>query len=251
MNNTRQLVLSWAMYAHDNNDRVPLSYQGEVNTLNGTLFNSSPNLTPGWCMGWLDWSIQSDNTNSLLFLSDKYSVLARYFGRSRNIFKCPADVFLSGVQRARGWPGPGRIRSVSSNIAMGGGNKLDGAEAYFDNFNYVFISKISDFHYPGPSDCFVFLDEHPNSINDSGFFSYRRDIGSFIDFPGTYHNGACGFSFADGHAEIHKWHGGLLTRAPYSTVRTDGSILNNSAVVFPFSDVDCTWLYQHSPRKAP
>jgi prepilin-type processing-associated H-X9-DG protein len=23
--------------------------------------------------------------------------------------------------------------------------------------------------------------------------------------PAIYHNGACGFSFADGHAETHKW----------------------------------------------
>ncbi|HZI31081.1 MAG TPA: hypothetical protein VFF11_02000, partial [Candidatus Binatia bacterium] len=32
------------------------------------------------------------------------------------------------------------------------------------------------------------------------------------------HNGACGFSFADGHAEIKKWHGGLVNlgqRPPY------------------------------------
>ena len=26
-----------------------------------------------------------------------------------------------------------------------------------------------------------------------------------IDFPASYHNGAAGLSFADGHAEIKKW----------------------------------------------
>ena len=26
-----------------------------------------------------------------------------------------------------------------------------------------------------------------------------------IDFPASYHNGAAGISFADGHAEIRKW----------------------------------------------
>jgi prepilin-type processing-associated H-X9-DG protein len=26
-----------------------------------------------------------------------------------------------------------------------------------------------------------------------------------IDFPASYHNGACGVAFGDGHAEIHKW----------------------------------------------
>ena len=33
------------------------------------------------------------------------------------------------------------------------------------------------------------------------------------DAPATYHNGACGFSFADGHSEIHKWVGPLMKRA--------------------------------------
>ena len=27
----------------------------------------------------------------------------------------------------------------------------------------------------------------------------------WIDFPGTYHNMACGLAFADGHSEIKKW----------------------------------------------
>ena len=61
---------------------------------------------------------------------------------------------------------------------------------------------------PGPSNLFVFLDEHPNSINDAAFAVKcdTRDGGArIIDFPASYHNGACGFGFADGHAEIKKW----------------------------------------------
>jgi prepilin-type processing-associated H-X9-DG protein len=50
----------------------------------------------------------------------------------------------------------------------------------------------------------VTLDEHPDSIND-GFFTVPIDPGWWGDIPASYHNGACGFSFADGHAEIHKW----------------------------------------------
>ena len=40
-----------------------------------------------------------------------------------------------------------------------------------------------------------------------------------IDFPASYHNGACGFSFADGHAEIHKWIGSKI-KAPASYTGT-------------------------------
>lgn len=51
---------------------------------------------------------------------------------------------------------------------------------------------------------FVFLDEHPDSIND-GIFSTLAPVNHWNDLPASYHNGACGFSFADGHAETKKW----------------------------------------------
>jgi len=30
-------------------------------------------------------------------------------------------------------------------------------------------------------------------------------IAKWHDAPGTYHNGGCGFAFADGHSESHQW----------------------------------------------
>ncbi len=61
---------------------------------------------------------------------------------------------------------------------------------------------------PGPSMTYVLLDEHPDSINAGGFANMMvESAGSarIIDFPASYHNGAAGISFADGHAEIRKW----------------------------------------------
>jgi prepilin-type processing-associated H-X9-DG protein len=57
---------------------------------------------------------------------------------------------------------------------------------------------------PQPSSTWLTLDEHPDSINDS-FFIASYNASAWGDLPASYHNGACGFSFADGHAEIHKW----------------------------------------------
>ena len=31
------------------------------------------------------------------------------------------------------------------------------------------------------------------------------NVNNWQDRPASYHNGAAGFSFADGHAEVHKW----------------------------------------------
>jgi prepilin-type processing-associated H-X9-DG protein len=77
-----------------------------------------------------------------------------------------------------------------------------------DSGNYVSLSpsgtyrKITELK--DPSMIWVFLDEHPDSIND-GCFSTLASAGQFNDLPASYHNGACGIAFTDGHSEIHKW----------------------------------------------
>ena len=71
------------------------------------------------------------------------------------------------------------------------------------------IRKLSDSPAPGPSDVFVLIDEHENSINDSHFFPFD-DLRTFnnnawLDAPSGRHGNAAGFNFGDGHGEIHKW----------------------------------------------
>ena len=54
----------------------------------------------------------------------------------------------------------------------------------------------------------VLVDEHPDSINDAMLYidpKYPTTTGNFNDTPASYHDHACGFSFADGHSEIHRW----------------------------------------------
>jgi hypothetical protein len=55
-------------------------------------------------------------------------------------------------------------------------------------------------------DTWVFIDERPDSMNDAGFFNPQTET-LITDTPSTYHNSACGLSFADGDSEIHKWMG--------------------------------------------
>ena len=62
---------------------------------------------------------------------------------------------------------------------------------------------------PNPSMTYLTLDEHPDSINDA-FFVTDPAAANWQDRPASYHNGACGFSFADGHAEIHRWLGSKI-----------------------------------------
>jgi prepilin-type processing-associated H-X9-DG protein len=73
--------------------------------------------------------------------------------------------------------------------------------AWFDQ-SYRQYLKQTDFRNPAMT--WVTLDEHPDTIND-GFFINGVNPTSWSDTPASYHNGAGGFSFADGHAEVRKW----------------------------------------------
>jgi prepilin-type processing-associated H-X9-DG protein len=50
----------------------------------------------------------------------------------------------------------------------------------------------------------VLLDENPAGLNDAAF-AFQMVAPSWLDAPSSYHNGACGIAFADGHSEIHRW----------------------------------------------
>jgi len=68
--------------------------------------------------------------------------------------------------------------------------------------------KTSDMTAPSPSMLYVLLDEHPDSLNAGGFANQMVESlaqAKIIDYPASFHNGAAGLSFADGHAEIKKW----------------------------------------------
>jgi len=190
VNNTRQLMLAYLTYSHDYADRVPdaASWIGS---------------------GWLDWTTSSVNTNLNLILDPVQAVLAQYISQSKNIYKCPADVFLSAIQRQRGWTS--RTRSVAMNAFSGESPGTDSSKyGLWSGF-----AKITDIRKRSPVNIFVLLDEHPDSINDGYFIAILSGYGgqyAWCDIPAAYHNGACGFAFADGHSQIKRWMGRL--RAP-------------------------------------
>lgn len=85
------------------------------------------------------------------------------------------------------------------NSCMGDGNDKD----WYGNAHTIY-KKISDLKKLRPVNAWVFVDEHPDSINDGCFF-VNVTAPEWIDLPASYHNGAAGFAFADGHSEIKKW----------------------------------------------
>jgi prepilin-type N-terminal cleavage/methylation domain-containing protein/prepilin-type processing-associated H-X9-DG protein len=206
MNNTKQLMLANTMYQSDNMDKFPGSYHG------GFVPGANARERP-WVSGWIDWSTSADVTNTLYLTDPRYAVLAPYFSSAKNIYKCPADKYVSQAQRKKGWTE--RVRSVSSDIYVGEGNgwsSLGGGPSGPNNLTiYKGATKSGDLTTPGPAGSWVYVDEHPDSLNDAGCFAPNTPT-NIPDAPATYHNGACGFAFADGHSEIHKWIGATMKK---------------------------------------
>ncbi len=237
LNNHRQLTVAWRMYTSDFQDRMVVAVHG-----GGTGGPSPVGIAPygvGWCSGWLDWASSSDNTNTALLTDRRFAKLADYAGHVSSMFKCPADIFLSGIQQQLRWLQ--RVRSISGNILIGAGNYESGPSDPI----YRHVTKMSDFMYPGPAQVWVFVDEHPDSINDPAFFNAHQT--SWVDIPTTLHSGGCGFGFADGHSEIHKWSASLTKPRAGQVKFTDGSDLISAVTTRP-GDADIHWFSYHSPR---
>jgi prepilin-type N-terminal cleavage/methylation domain-containing protein/prepilin-type processing-associated H-X9-DG protein len=194
MSNNKQLAYAWTMYSNDNNDQLAYNQGPNMSTL-----SFPPATSPNWVNNIMDWETGTDNTN-LNFVYN--SILAPYAGLSTHVFHCPSDNTLSTVQRGAGWTG-GRVRSVSMNGMVGDAGVMLHGGINIMNTNYVQFLKDNDVR--DPSGIYVFLDEHPNSIDD-GYFLIDASVNQWQwGLPASYHNGGGSFAFADGHTEIHLW----------------------------------------------
>jgi prepilin-type N-terminal cleavage/methylation domain-containing protein/prepilin-type processing-associated H-X9-DG protein len=189
LNNLKQLQLAWNMYAQDNNDNLVFNNDNE------------PGQPVGWVMGWLPTPQDATNVNLL-----KQGLLWPY-NTSLPSYKCPADRSTATESDGKQYP---RVRSYAIN-----GN-MNGDSWYTEMINGRFFTyhKYSDIIRPSPSAAFVFLDENPYDIDDGYFLVNVTTHAGWGEMPANYHNGACSFSFADGHAEIKKWLD-AATLAPY------------------------------------
>jgi len=213
LNNCNKLVKAWTMYAADNNDACPNNF--DVAETDYVETDNNPNLASTWCLDVLDWTTAKQNTNTSLL---QKGLLGPYIGTSIGAFKCPADNYLSSVQIAAGFAA--RARSYSMNCFLGyfspcpncvNGAPGSGTDITYQGLDWANPSwpqylKLGSI--PLPSQIFVFLGEHPNTINDGMFDTGQYPPGvdsQWGDLPASYHNGAGSFAFSDGHAEIHKW----------------------------------------------
>jgi len=232
MNNPRQLLLAWKMYVEDNKEVLPFVKHGPE----------------AWIDGWLDFSANRDNWD--VDYNIKTSILWPYCGKNAGLFKCPSDTSKVNV---RGVIMP-RVRTMSMACYVGGRGEdrpLNWSNVTKGNSSgeYRVYRKTSDMFDPGPVKTFVFLDEREDSINDGMFvvdmLTYPTTTASIVDFPASYHGGAGGFSFADGHAEVKRWRNRLILEKPLQDqVRPYPTPLGGN-------DPDVQWMQERSTRMIP
>ncbi len=223
LSNNKQLTLAWIMYADDNQNKLPPNGNGGT-----TDFNLS------WVPGWLKFDANHpDNTNVNFLIKAKIGAYTKSVG----IYKCPADIYNC---KMFGSLVP-RVRSVGMNGFIEGGaygSKAGDSTWYVGWWSY---NKMTDIVKPAPANLWVFVDEHPDSINDGWTIMNVTDPNSWVDLPASYHNGACGFGFADGHAEIKKWLESS-TRLPVKQSQYNGFPAPNSR--------DIKWILERSSAKS-
>jgi prepilin-type N-terminal cleavage/methylation domain-containing protein/prepilin-type processing-associated H-X9-DG protein len=231
MSNLKQLQVAWQLYAVDNRERVTTS--GYSNPVESTA----------WVDGWLDFSgANPDNTNTAALKDPKRSKFASVLTQV-GVYRCPAD---RSTVKIGGAPYP-RVRSMGMSQAFGPGDWLDpgGFQVNPSSKKYRVYYKTTDIINPGPAMCYVLLDEHPDSINAGGFANMMVESAAaarIIDFPASYHNGAGGISFADGHAEIRKW----VDSRTRARVRYDNNLTLN---VSSPNNQDMIWLANRSSSR--
>jgi prepilin-type N-terminal cleavage/methylation domain-containing protein/prepilin-type processing-associated H-X9-DG protein len=223
MNNHKQLILAWQMYAADNSDLLPPNDYPYL-----TAYATAPaGTTPAngnrlgmknWVVGTMASAFDASTLNQSE-LVDPNSLLSRYLTNAA-VYRCPADNYIE-VNTTH----TVHTRSYSMNSAVGttwnsfyaSGTPTLGAPVqggwltgFYNGSQTTWLTygKLSSFTRPGPANTFIIMDESPILISDSSLNICATATAGhtfLIDFPAGNHNGAAGMSFADGHVIIHKW----------------------------------------------
>jgi prepilin-type N-terminal cleavage/methylation domain-containing protein/prepilin-type processing-associated H-X9-DG protein len=231
--NIRQLAISWESYADDNKNQFVLNTDNPYPLNVGSIPQS---------LSWLDgaeaWDPNTyDNTN-VNFISG--ALLGSYVGKNYKVYHCPADQSATMINGSL----LDRLRSISMNGFVG-------INAGWETGWATYV-KLSDLANLGPSRLFVFLDEHPDSINDGWFMFADQGAldngtgnGDWFNLPASYHNGSCNLSFADGHSEPHKWADPAMLKP---TLKTD-YIFDQPQVQTSPTGPDYLYMMQHASYK--
>ena len=201
--------------------------------LNGRRYLVCARGNSNWVTGWLDprQPNNTDNTNTLLLLDPQWSSLGPYT-KSAALYHCSA----SRITAQEGTSFYPVVRTISMSGWMGYNTTVW-------NPGYQLFQKTTDITALSPSDALVFIDERDDSIDD-GYFAIDMVLDRIVNFPAGYHAGSGAATFADGHAEIHRW------QSPEVLVRQQSGVEAVKHEYLPVSATnrDLVWLRAHATQ---
>jgi prepilin-type N-terminal cleavage/methylation domain-containing protein/prepilin-type processing-associated H-X9-DG protein len=218
MNNKSQLMKAFHMYATDFNDIFAPNPDTVTHIKGDNWIGDNEN-------GWMPPGVNGTNPdpgNPDLVTDPSWSLFSPYVGKATGVYQCPRDPRIVDYHGSNPQLNNTKIkpvRSVSMQQGVGtkglgvpppnGNSKVDGpwlngAHNHSADMPYATFGKFTDFNICSASDIWVFLDDDPWTINDAAC-AVIAAMPDFVDYPSPFHDNACGFAFADGHAEIHKW----------------------------------------------
>jgi prepilin-type N-terminal cleavage/methylation domain-containing protein/prepilin-type processing-associated H-X9-DG protein len=216
LNNNKQLVLAWSIYAGDYGERYPGNYANDQ-------AKDFANAGSTWCVGLLnDLVFKTDNTNTALLLNSQLGP----YTRNPAIYKCPGDRSIT-------------VRSFAMNCFVGDNGVARNTP------DYTQYRKASDVAGVSSAQIFVFMDERRDGIDDgafviemTGYDPMTPGAYQWVEYPAFYHSGKSTLSFTDGHVYPKRWKDSRTT--PAQNMGATGSANN--------PDVD--WLQDHTSRRA-
>jgi len=204
MNNMKQLVLAVIMFAGDNNGFWSPNPDG---TQVPPLENAQ---NRAWVGGKMSLSGgNTDNANTLKLVGDAYSQYGSLEPYSKNakIYHRPADEYGASGQDIR-------VRLCSMNGYAAPYHDA-ATEAAVSPIRYGTVTnsrneynlKDNSSHSRAVAVIFIFVEERTNCLNDGCFWSPGKQF-KLRDLAGIFHHQSSFFAYADGHAELHRWHDG-------------------------------------------
>ena len=243
MSNMRQLSLAWLQYVYESRDLLPYA------SARGSPGPPDPSTDPYvWVTGLIDFN-PSNPSNWDIGVDIRKSPLWPYGANAPGIWKCPAD--RSSIVPASG-PLKGqrvsRVRTMSMSIWLGGfGGELITDSPGVSSPPWRLYMKSTDILDPGPAGTLLFWDEREDVVNYGNFFvdmtgfpNQPKQAQFGGDMPASYHHGAGGLSFVDGHAEIKLWRDPRTSPPVRPGVFFGGASPNNP---------DILWLQQRATRR--
>ncbi|MBX3731712.1 MAG: prepilin-type N-terminal cleavage/methylation domain-containing protein [Verrucomicrobiae bacterium] len=193
LNNQRQLILAWTLYAHDNRDwLVPNNPTLMSAGNNGTGYGPLKDWLPSWALGDIRYG-SADATNLDYVVGPRPDSLSSYLSTPPT-FKCPSDRSTAQLPGAMRTP---RTRSFAMNYFVG---------SKWRNENAFVAFKLSDFNSGPRPEYLIFLDTHADSLRDCHYvISWDISRWSYSMLPASRHNSSGTLSYHDGHVEMHRW----------------------------------------------